>query len=342
MDRLENILHRVENIGSDKSEAKRELELKTPEELVDDWTKSIEGDIERPLTTCISKIDKDLRNKLRGTVGAYIGYGGTKKSLLALQACRVNVLQHKNNCTGIYSNMEMAIFQFMSRLIDMSFQVEDNEGINSSWYYEWSYSKGYKEKNKEVLKEIREQLKKFFKEMYGSNLFINSQSGMTVDDMDKLIKKAKERNGKADILVIDGLSMMAGVGTETETYTTNSKELKDLAKHHNVFIPLICHLSKGAEKHTREVQRYIRGSEKILDNVDFIIQMSLLIDETRSNSETTEYLTDKGYIRFFNKRGSGNTINTIYDFDRLTLTIQETNEDPILYEVDLKKKNKAF
>jgi replicative DNA helicase len=317
--------------------SKRELELKTPDELVNDWANAIEGDLERPLTTCIPKIDLDLRNKLRGTVAAYIGYGGTKKSLLALQGCKVNVQSHMNNCTGIYSNMEMATFQFMSRLIDMSFTVED-WAYNSSWCYEKEYEKAFKVENKEKMLKIKTILSDFFRSTYGQNLYINSQSGITIDDLNRLVKQAKDKNGKVDMLVIDGLSMMSGVGSETESYTSNSKELKDLAKLHNIYIPLICHLSKGAEKHTREVQRFIRGSEKILDNVDFVIQMSLLIDATRSSGQTVEYMTEKGYIRFFNKRGSGNTINIIYDFDKTMLNITETDEDVTNYDNDKKSK----
>lgn len=320
--KAKSILDSLERPGKPE----RELELLTASELVERWAKGIEGDLDRPLTTCIKKFDKDLRNKLRGTVGAYIGYGGTKKSLLALQSCKENVLQHFNNCTGVYSNMEMADFQFTSRLMDMSFTVEDYVD-NSSWYFERSYSDAHRQKNPAQKKAVIEHLQKQFEIHYGKNLYINSQSSMTIDDFHRLVKMAKEKNGKCDMLVIDGLSMMAGVGTETESYTTNSKELKDLAKLHNIYIPLICHLSKGAEKHTREIQRFIRGSEKILDNVDFVIQMSLIQDE---NSES--YLTDKGYARFYNKRGSGNTINVIYKFNKQTLTMEETEEDARNYE----------
>jgi len=317
-----------------------EIELLTPSELVDEWSKAIESDLDRPLTTCVPQLDKDLRNKLRGTVGAYIGYGGTRKSLLALQACRENVTMYQNNCTGIYSNMEMAIFQFMSRLIDMSFEVEDH-AYNSSWYYESEYKQGYKaqsDEGKERMEFVIKQLKEAFLNLYGKNLYINSKSSMRVEDYDKLVKKAKEKNKIVDMLVIDGLSMMAGTGTETESYTTNSKELKDLAKHHNIYIPLICHLSKGAEKHTREIQRFIRGSEKILDNVDFIIQMSLIVDQLKSE-DNIQYLTDKGSIRFYNKRGSGNTMDVVYDFDKTKLLIIPTNEDLSNYETRKKGKD---
>jgi replicative DNA helicase len=310
-----------------KRKPERELELLTPSEMVDRWANSIEGDLDRPLSTCIKKFDKDLRNKLRGTVGAYIGYGGTKKSLLALQSCKENVQQHFNNCTGVYANMEMGDGQFTSRLMDMSFTIEDYLD-NSSWYFERSYTDAHRAKRPDQKKSVTDYLKKQFDHHYGKNLFINSQSSMSVDDLDRIVKMAKSKNDKVDMLVIDGLSMMKGVGTETESYTTNSKELKDLAKLHNIYIPLICHLSKGADKDTRDVQKHIRGSEKILDNVDFVIQMSLIKDENYSGG----FLTDKGYIRFYNKRGSGNTINVIYKFNKSTLIIEETDEDPRQHE----------
>lgn len=331
----DRILNQTE---SPKPVNERVLELLTPYELVDQWIKGIEGDLDRPLTTCIPKFDKVLRNKLRGTVGAYIGKGGTKKSLLALQGCKENVRTHFNNCTGVYANMEMAPFQFLSRLIDMTFEVEDY-AYNASWYYETNYSKGYKAGDKEIMNEVTGVLKEYLKNNYGQNLYINSQSNMTIDDFHKLVERAKAKNGKVDILVIDGLSMMAGTGNETETYTTNSKELKDLAKLHNIYIPLICHVTKAATKHTRDLQEFIRGSEKILDNVDFQIMTSLLIDVDRSG-ETTEYLEDKGYIRLYDKRGSGKTENVIYEFNSTTLTISETGLDPKLFEVE--KKGKAF
>jgi predicted ATP-dependent serine protease len=328
----------IETIEHEDKE--RELELLTPSELVATWASSIEGDIERPLTTCIPKFDKVLRNKLRGTVGAYIGKGGTKKSLLALQACKVNVQAHKNNCTGIYSNMEMAIFQFLSRIIDMSLTVQDYS-YNTSWYFESEYKKAFLTHDKKEMEKLRRVLSGYLNDLYGNNLYINSQSGMTIDDFHKLVKKAKGKNKVVDMLVIDGLSMMSGKGTETETYTTNSKELKDLAKLHNIYIPLICHVTKAATKHTRDLQEFIRGSEKILDNVDFQIMTSLCIDESRSSGEVTEYLEDKGYVRLYDKRGSGKTVNVIYQFDQTTLEIIETELDPVLYEVK-KESKKAW
>lgn len=314
-----------------------EFILRTPAQLVEEWSKSLEGDIERPLTTCIPKIDKLLRNRLRGTVGAYIGYGGTKKSLLATQACKTNVMKYHNNCTGIYSNMEMGTFQFMNRLIDMSLTVEDNL-YNTSSYFERRYEELYKSNNKEAIKSFKRQLSDAFFSHYGNNLLVSNQTNMNVDKYHKLLRKVKE-NQVVDMLVIDGLSMMANIGTENETYTTHSKELKDLAKDHNIYIPLICHLSKGADKHTRDTMRYIRGSEKILDNVDMVFMMSLCVDTNMTVGKNIKYLRDKGWISFYDKRGTGETIDIIYNFDSATLSIEETNELPEYYEVKEDKKS---
>lgn len=315
-------------------------ELKTAEDLVDDWMKSAEGDIENPLTTCMPTIDKILRRKLRGTVGAYLGKGGSKKSLLALQSCRQNVIKYQNNCTGIYSNMEMGIFQFVSRLMNMS--VESPWDCGSSEFYDYQFTQAFKERDKKRIEEIRSELKSKFKYLYGNNLLVNSRGSMTIEDYRKLIKRSKEINGRVDQLAIDGLSMMGSLGTETETYTTHSKELKDLAKQENIYIILICHVTKGCDKHTRDLQPFIRGSEKILDNVDFVMSMSQIINESLSTEETIKYYRDKGWIQFYDKRGTGEIVDLIYDFDSKNLLLSESDQDPRLFEVKKKDKSKSF
>jgi replicative DNA helicase len=335
MDHLEKIKNNLTHSVPDP-----EIELKTPEELVDDWLKSAEGDVERPLTTCMPSIDKTLRNKLRGTVGAYIGKGGSKKSLLALQGCRHNVLTYQNNCTGIYSNMEMGVFQFMSRLMNMSFQVDGSWG--SSEHYDYEFTNAFKSKNNERIEQIRKELKTKFRDLYGNNLYVNSRGSMSIDDYYKLVRKSKSINGRVDQLAIDGLSMMANVGNETESYTTHSKELKDLAKQENIYIILICHVTKGCDKHTRDLQPFIRGSEKILDNVDFVVMMSQIIDQFLSSDDNIKYMKNKGWIQMYDKRGTGDIIDLVYNFDSKSLLLTESEEDPKLYEVEKKKQSKSF
>lgn len=301
----------------------KEIKFSYPYELVDEWKQYI-SDENKGLTTGFDVFDRDLRNTLRGKVGAYIGYGGTKKSLLALMSMHKSVKMHK--AKGIYSTMEMPAVQILERMIDMAFDAETD---NASWRFEQLYKQ-----KKEVIKELQTGLKDF----YGTDFAITSKSRCTPDDYRKMIEKYKEEHGNLDVLVVDGLSMMGGDGSETESYTTNSGHLKDLANEYNVFIALICHLSKGADLHTRDTRRFVRGSEKILDNVDFIVMLSLVIDPLRTVGRTFEYRKDIGYARMYNKRGSGNTINLIYEFDQLKLLMRETTMEPSDYELDSKDK----
>jgi replicative DNA helicase len=150
---------------------------------------------------------------------------------------------------------------------------------------------------------------------------------MTYEHYRKAIEKVTETTGKPSILVVDGLSMMGGKGTETEVYSRNSADLKELANEENIFIILICHVSKGAEKHTRDLSRNIRGSEKILDNCDFYMTMSQIQD--LSNPET--YVQDKGFISFYDKRGSGKTVDLLFNFDPKRLWLLNSPEDPKQY-----------
>ena len=307
---------------------KENNKTKQVDELVDDWAEQIALDAQNPMTTGFPSIDKDLKNKYRGKVGAVIGYGGSKKSLFALQSMN-SVVQH--NLRGVISNMEMSNTQLFGRILDQSFDIEQCT-INNSEYMEHLFLND----NLDI-----ERVKKKLLEIYGNRLLVTQKSRMKVEDYERLIKETTEKYGTVDMLVVDGLSMMYTSGNETDSYTTNSGELKDLAKMYNIYIPLICHLSKGAEKHTREVQRYIRGSEKILDNIDFVVQMSQLQDSLDPSS----YLKNKGYIRFYNKRGSGNTISKIFDFDGSKLWMTETDENPASYELqqeDNKKKKYGF
>lgn len=303
---------------------KENNKTKEIEELVDDWIEQINMDSQNPMTTGFPSIDADMKNKYRGKVGAIIGYGGSKKSLFALQSMN-NVTQ--SNLRGIYSNMEMANYQLFSRILDQSFDIEQCTSNNSE-YMEHLYLNG-----KLDIPRVKEKLNS----RYSNRLLVTQQNRMCAEDYHKVILRTKEKYGDVDILVVDGLSMMKTDQSETISYTTNSGELKDLAKEHNIYIPLICHLSKGAEKHTRDVQRFVRGSEKILDNIDFVVQMSQIQDRL----DPTQYRNDKGYIRFYNKRGTGNTISKIFDFDSTKLWMTETDENPAQYELEQEEpKNK--
>ena len=120
-------------------------------------------------------------------------------------------------------------------------------------------------------------------------------------------------------------SRSGGAGSEVEVYSENSAALKEIANEYNIFVGLIAHLSKGLDVDTRDVRTHIRGSQKILDNCDFLMMFSLI---QQLEDEGLEVRKDLGFIRLYNKRQTGNTIDSIYKFDEGRLLLEESNLDP--------------
>ena len=87
---------------------------------VPDWEQSLRE--KRDLTTIFPSIDKDIKS-FRGKLAAFVGYGGTKKSLCALNILLLNAY-HKRR--GIYSTMETPTRELISRIVDYSIDAETN------------------------------------------------------------------------------------------------------------------------------------------------------------------------------------------------------------------------
>jgi len=174
------------------------------------------------------------------------------------------------------------------------------------------------------------------KDAYGDMLQITQNSGMTCDSYDKLIDRVQSNAGAVDLLIVDGLSMMGGNGTELELANTHTRGLKELAKDRQVLVLCIVHASRGGDKHQRDVSKFARGSEKIIDNCDFYICPSLIIDDVES------YRKDIGYLRLVNKRGSGNEVNLIYTFTPKRLLMEQSSYDPKDFDHRMKTKDANF
>ena len=307
------------------------FQLQSPSDLTGEVVKSWEIE-DNPLTTTFECFDNVLKNKLRGKLGLFIGKGGCKKSLFAQQISKKNSV---NGHRSIYSTMEMPATQLVERLIDMSFTDDENNfyGYNASYFLEKEY-----QREPEQIKSVVEN---GLKSMFGDKFMISRKSRMTASDYESLIiahnKKYKE---PVSILIVDGLSMMGGDKGEKDDYTTNSGQLKDLANKYNIFIALICHVTKICTRHQRNTSDYIRGSEKILDNCDFLFQLSLCQDESSINGDECEYSEDLGYIRLYDKRGSGTTKDIIYKFDKQKLELKESILEPYIF--NFKDKSKKF
>ena len=297
------------------------LRLFTPSELFPKWAKHV-SDETGMIKINIPRIDEDKRYRYKGTVMAMIGYGGTKKSLLALNSSIEAIFNC--NCTVVYSSMEMSDIMKLNRILDTSIEL-DNGKMNPSYYIENEIKKDPKKFTKIVQQSLDD--------LYKGRMLLNFKPRATVKDYEKMIQAAIAKTGRCDILVVDGLSMMGGNNSnETAQYSVNSGELKELANKYNVWIPLICHCSKGGTKHMRDVSRFVRGSEKILDNVDDILCSSLILDPELTSDAYDVYLKNKGYWWYYNKRGSGNEIAQIYDFNGYNLHMTPCDDDPALAE----------
>jgi len=309
----------------------RELELCRPYEIVESYADSIIRSKEHPLEFGLPSIDNILMGDLRGKTASIIGYGGTKKSLLALNMVNYNSNEHK--ATAIYNSAEMSLNAMLGRMIDYS--TDPVQKPLSNWMMNASHHIR-QNLNRDNRDELVNTLKAGLKEFYGDSLLINSKNGMTYQKYKKLIARFKEiTKQELDLLAVDGLSMMGGEGNETSRVDENTKMLNELAKEEDIYIPIIVHASKGEEKHCRDLSHKARGSEKIVDNVDMVFTCSLIQD--RNN--VGEYENDRGYIRLWDKRHSGTTENVVFDFDPNKLVITESNVNPLDVEIEEKKKS---
>jgi hypothetical protein len=88
---------------------------------------------------------------------------------------------------------------------------------------------------------------------------------------------------------------------------------------------LICHVSKGGKKTDKDLSSLVRSSEKIIDNSDFYITSSLIENDTPEE----EFDQEHGNLRLVNKRGTGHTIDVIYEFNGQRLTMKDTDYQPM-------------
>jgi DnaB-like helicase C terminal domain/Primase C terminal 1 (PriCT-1) len=294
------------------SSSKKELVIKTFAECIPDWLSDIQEENNK-ISLKFPLLDYEMKGKLRGELCAIIHYGGTKKSLFAQNVCHHNIMY--NNQRVIYSSMEMGSAKLSSRFIDM--QVE-GEGRNATIEME--------EMEKTNPDLVRSILNEHVSPQYGDKLLVTFNSSLDCNDYRYFLDKVIGEIGPVDIIVVDGLSMMGGNDNETSLVNKHTRELKEIAKDYNVFVMMIVHTSRGEKKHTRDVSTHARGSEKIIDNCDFYICPSLIVESV--NGEEYEYEQGRGFIRLVNKRGSGKTIDLVYSFNQTMLLMSQSCDDP--------------
>lgn len=303
-----------------KSESRTEKGLDHFGDWLDEWAEYYTAD--RKKLTCLFKdFDDDQDGQYLSKVLCVIGSGGTRKSYYGQNLMIKNILEYGAKC--LYSSMEMGKVEVVNRFLDMAFEPFPE-------FPKTPVSEVYRRNLKVAKKDILESIKENAK-ILSENLFLTDAGFQGCDDYDKVLRRAKELYGGVDMLVIDGLSMMKSKGSETEAMSKNTAEIKQLAKEHNIFIPVICHTTKESNEFVRDSRRLVRGSEKILDNADFFVMCSALIDQMSSTVDNIVACQTVGHIKYYNKRGSGNTFNKVYEFVGQTKTIIETGYLPDQY-----------
>ena len=335
---LDNLSLKIKSSKEEKEKLNDIYELKTPADLAEEWAESKLYAKENPLKFGFNKVDEVLDGDLRGKVVAILGLAGSKKSLLAAQCCNINAESY--NARGVISNMEMDNISGLDRLMDFSTQhYESGDGLvkmQASKYYKHHLTR-------ENQNEIVAQLSKGLTEYYGNNLLINGTSQMTIEMYDELIKRTIKKFGSIDMLMVDGMSMTGEDGSETERFSKVSSGLKMLAKKHKILICVICHVSKtsggvAVTPHTRDLRPFVRGSQKIIDDLDICICMSLVED-----AENEGYYEDEmGYLWMHDKRGTGKIVKLIFSFNKMRLLMEETPINPDSMEGNKKEKKGLF
>jgi len=301
-------------------------------EVIPEWVDYI-SPTNRELTLLWDEVDRDMRKKLQGKLIGVIGKGGTRKSLLAQNIAVENICRY--GARVILSGMEMGNIPHATRLIN---NLVDGHEKNAAIMFE--------EQERKKPGSVRPMLEKKVAPIIGDKLILLETGSMTSDDYDKIIDINTRKYGKVDMLIVDGLSMMGGTGDETARYSVATAELKKLANKWKICILLVLHVSRNSgnrvsTKHTRDSSAFVRGSEKILDNVDAYLCCSLCIDAETAHQEEPEYLSKIGYWFFHNKRGTGNSFRKVYDFSTITLKMMANKMPTDQVEVKLNRRAQA-
>jgi len=299
-----------------KAQAQPDKSVEIFPDWLDTWAEYYTAD-PKPMSCIFPAIDRDQEENFAGKLACLIGQGGTRKSYFALNILAHNIMN--NGLRVMYSSMEMGKVEMVNRLLDIVFPAEG--GIPASKVYRKNLKAdlSFLHSIKQAVRQIEDKL------------ILSNATNKTATDYFKDYEKVQELYGPVDILCVDGLSMMGGSGTENERFERHTKELKALVNATGLFIPLICHTTKEAKPYMRDPAPYVRGSGKILDNCDFTIGFSNIINEHVSTPENIQYEMGFAHAKYYNKRGTGLTLNMLYDFNSLTKEITPSNREASHY-----------
>lgn len=272
--------------------------------------------------TNIPEVDEDLGGGLKlGNLYPFIGKSGSKKSMLAQE---IAIRSAMKGDPVVYFNMEMSFVELFRRTVKRVLERDIYEEIRKKLITE------------EDIPEIKEQLERSL----SMNFYAVDNADLTVEQMTNIINKIQEDTGKkVKLAVIDSMNSMKTVGgNETFTAFENTKKLKEFAKETMCATIMINHVTQSCQGHIRDVSLFVRGGAKVIDNCDAWFGFSKCIDRLGSvmddrNPENSDivYLNDIIYLRFYNKRESGETIDSILRLNN-NLSVEHTGIDPKSYD----------
>jgi len=190
-----------------------DLDIRPISGWFDEWVTGIKEE-KNKISLKFPVYDHEMRGKLRGKLGVIIHYGGTKKSLLSQNIAHFNIFFNQHRV--IYSSMEMGVVELGSRFINLAVDYEESTESASE-----ILEKTYKTNPAFVIDLLINRVAT----AYGDWLQITQNSGLTCDGYKTLLERVETHTGSVDILIVDGLSMMGGKGTELELANTHTRGL---------------------------------------------------------------------------------------------------------------------
>lgn len=255
------------------------------------------------VSTLVDEFDEDLGGGfVCGNMYPFIGRGGTMKSIVLQNIfydCAVKELD------SLYFNQEMSVNEYFKRQCLISLEVDfisqvKNGGID-------------KKRVSEIVREIEESTK--------GRCHISNKTDLTPKEISDIIKR-KEDEIKRKIYVagVDSLSGMKMLGSdEVATVVHNTKYLKEEAKALDTAMLVVAHTRNDCPITARDTSSYTRAGSKTIDNCDAYFCLSKVIDMENSYFESRppdiRYTPGVVYVRFVNKRESGNTIDKVLQVD---------------------------
>lgn len=250
----------------------------------------------------VDEINTDLGGGLKmGDSYSYIGRGGTMKSYMMQENIIDNVMKNK---PSIYANMEMSQTTWFDRIWKALFHLSMTEMIAEGSLTDDNAS--------DMCRQVEVQI--------GDNLHMYPGANLEPSEIVNIIReKETELKRKICLFGVDSISMMKVRGDNIGFNSGQmSKELKEVAKETNTTIISINHARTDCPTFERNVSDYVLGGQAFVNNCDAFFSFSSVADKALSDmtKQIPDYVLIPGikYVRFVNKRGSGNTINKIIQF----------------------------